>query len=102
MMSEDIEHDSVMSLKDKAFVDTVERVARTIFEVWAKETGATGTWAEAVAGHAAPEEFPAMHATVELARKEARAAIEAMRDPRIASSATTNFAFPRPLLEPKA
>lgn len=62
--------------------EMVERVARAIFNKWREREKAETTWEDALAGHAAgPGEFPHMHRTVELARAEAIAAIEAMREP---------------------
>lgn len=58
----------------------LERVARAIFDKWREREHAEITWEDALAGHAAGcSEYPHMHRTVELAREEARAAIEAMR-----------------------
>ena len=60
----------------------VEEVARAIFEAWREAENAEATWEDALKGHAAGEaEYPNFFRTVELARKEARAAIEAMRTP---------------------
>ncbi len=61
----------------------IERVARAIYETWAQEKGAEADWplvCEAVAT-TNEQEFPALHATYSLALNEARAAIEAMREP---------------------
>jgi hypothetical protein len=57
----------------------VERVARAIFETRRMTKAADGTWDEALKGHAM--KLPASFEIVELARAEARAAIEAMREP---------------------
>ena len=61
----------------------IERVARAIYETWAQEKGAEADWplvCEAVAT-TNEQEFPALHETYSLAINEARAAIEAMREP---------------------
>jgi hypothetical protein len=57
--------------------EMVERVAKTIFDVWARDAGLSENdrdWGEVVRVD---------HSIVALARKEARAAIEAMREPDI-------------------
>ena len=54
----------------------IEAAARAIFDTWAIEEGATGTWEDALSGHSAGrEQFPAMFKIVELARRESRAAL---------------------------
>lgn len=53
----------------------VEEVARAIFTTWADENGVSETWEEIV---------ELGHPYVDLAYAEARAAIEAMREPTVA------------------
>lgn len=52
--------------------DMVERVAKAIYATWAQETGITETWEDVVR---------VGHSIVHLATKEAKAAIETMREP---------------------
>lgn len=50
----------------------VEKVAKAIYAEWAREAGKTESWDDLVC---------LGHSYAELARREARAAIEAMREP---------------------
>lgn len=68
----------------------IERVARAIYETWAQEKGAEADWPLVCEAAATTneQEFPLLHETYSLALKEARAAIEAMREPTDAMADT--------------
>ena len=58
----------------------IERVARAIFEAWAREEGSAVTWDQIVEYNGRPGYLNASN-FYRLATAEARAAIEAMREP---------------------
>lgn len=61
----------------------IEEVAKAIYDTWAQKKGAEADWQLVcdAAATTSEKEFPALHETYNLAFKEARAAIEAMREP---------------------
>lgn len=59
--------------------DIVERVARAIFEAWAAEESAASTWDDVC--QRAKDGYPHAQKWHRMAISEARAAIEAMREP---------------------
>lgn len=59
--------------------DMVERVARAIFEAWAAEESAASTWGDVC--QRAKDGYPHAQKWHRMAISEARAAIEAMREP---------------------
>lgn len=61
-------------------MNKIEQVARAIYETWARSRGIDVGWDE-VQGMSETEGFPSGKAVHQLAMDEARAAIEAMREP---------------------
>ncbi len=64
-------------LSERPTPDVIEAAAKAIFTTWAKFSGSTMTWEEAVLSTKSPKDYPKMSGIVPLCRLEGEAAAKA-------------------------